>query len=240
MRNLSLTTVGAVCALVTVGGFVLGIALMASSGVEVLIPETGREGIEWIADAQDGGNLFLAGAWAVVFAGFTGMVALLGFYDALRHAGPVMIVAPVLGIAGLVLVQISHIVPVAMANELVPGYIGANEVTQASLTVTADTLASVSLLTNYFGNVLGWGVAVPLFAFAILKTRALPRWIGWLGFVAAFFAGWLGLFAPASDVIEGVTTIGFFAFFLFLASIGVALLRRRERAPEAASPAVPA
>jgi hypothetical protein len=30
----------------------------------------------------------------VVFAGLFGLVAFLGFYDALRHAGPLMIIAP--------------------------------------------------------------------------------------------------------------------------------------------------
>jgi hypothetical protein len=60
-----------------------------------------------------------------------------------------------------------------------------------------------------------------------------------VGLVAALFAGWLGLFAPLSGVIEGLTTIGFLAFFLFLASLGVSMLRRRgERAPETAPAAV--
>jgi len=36
-------------------------------------------------------------------------------------------------------------------------------------------------VTNAAGNFLGLGVVVPLSAVAILTTRALPRWIGWLG-----------------------------------------------------------
>jgi hypothetical protein len=46
MKNLNLTTVGAVSALLTVVCFVVGIVLMASSGVQVLIPETGEGGLE--------------------------------------------------------------------------------------------------------------------------------------------------------------------------------------------------
>jgi hypothetical protein len=43
------------------------------------------------------------------------------------------------------------------------------------------------------------------------------------------------LFAPASSLLEGLTTIGFFAFFIFLAATGIAILRRRgEPSPEAA------
>jgi hypothetical protein len=42
MRTLRLSTVGAVCALGTVICFVLGGVAVGSSGVGVLIPETGR------------------------------------------------------------------------------------------------------------------------------------------------------------------------------------------------------
>ena len=229
MKNLSLATVGAVCALVTVAGFVVGIALAVSSGVETLIPETGEEGVKWIADVQDAGGLFFVGAWLVIFAGLFGLVALLGFYDVLREAGPVMIVAPVAAVVGLTLVTLSHVIPVAMAYELAPGYSEGDAATQAALGVTTDTLASLSLLTNYVGNALGWGVVVPLYAVAILKTRILPRWIGWLGLVVAVFAGWLGLLGPASSAIEGVMVIGFFGFFIFMASMGIAILRRQRQ-----------
>jgi hypothetical protein len=44
MRTLRLSTVAAVCALGTVVCFVVGAVAMASSGVGVLIPETGRPG----------------------------------------------------------------------------------------------------------------------------------------------------------------------------------------------------
>jgi len=233
VNSVSLRTAGAVCAIVTVVGFVVGIALMASSGVQVLIPETGQEGLDWLADADDAGGLFVAGAAIVVFAGLFGLVAFLGFYDALRGAGPLLVVAPIAGAAGMVLVTISHATPIAMALELAPAYLDADGAEQASLAVTADTLAQFCLLMNYFGDILIWGVTTPLFALAILKTGAAPRWIGWVGLVAAFFAGWLGLLSPVSSVVEGISTIGFLAFFLFTASLGVALLRRDEATADA-------
>jgi hypothetical protein len=116
-----------------------------------------------------------------------------------------------------------------MAYELAPGYADATGATQDALAVTMDTFASASLLTNYVGNALGWGVAVPLYAVAILRTAALPRWIGWLGLVVAVFGGWLGLLGPASDIVEGVSSIGFIGFFVFMASAGIAILRRRRQ-----------
>jgi hypothetical protein len=238
MRNLSLGTLGAVCALITVVGFVVAIALTVASGVAVLIPETdGRA--EWVADVEASRGAFFVGAWIVVFAGLFGLLALVGFYDVLRPAGPVLIVAPIAGAVGMVLVTISHVVPIAMAYELAPAYADAQGAAQESIGATFDTLASASLLTNYVGNALGWGVAVPLYAFAILRTSVLPRWIGWLGLVVAVFAGWLGLLGPASSVIEGLSAIGFIGFFVFMASMGVAILLRGE-APSAVAPPAPA
>ena len=78
---------------------------------------------------------------------------------------------------------------------------------------------------------------MPLYAWAILKTRALPRWIGWLGLVVALLAGWLGLFAPLSSVVNSISSFGFAAFFLFLLCSGIATLHRqavlrRHPAPE--------
>jgi hypothetical protein len=226
VRNLSLATLGGACAILTVVGFVIGIALIAAGGVQVLIPETGEDGIEWIADVDEASDTFYVGAWILIFAGFLGIAALVGFYDALRDAGPAMILAPIAGAVGLTLVTISHLIPIAMAYELVPAHTAADDATKESIAATFDTLAMTCLTTNYAGNALNWGVAVPLYAFAVLKTGVVPRWIGWVGLVSAVFAGWLGLLGPAWSVIEGVSMIGFLAFFVFMASMGVALLRR--------------
>lgn len=238
MKNVSLATIGAVCALIAVAGFLVGVVLMVSSGVDTLIPETGEEGLRWIDDVDDAGGLFFVGAWLTNFAGLFLLVAFVGFYDALRAAGPTMIIAPIAGVVGMTLVTISHVLPLAMAYELAPGYLEANGATQAALAVTSDTFASASLLMNYVGNTLGWGVAVPLYAVAILKTALLARWIGWLGVVVAVVAGWLRLLEPASDVIEGVSSIGFVGFFVFIASMGIAILRRRRRLAAEPAPSV--
>jgi hypothetical protein len=232
MRNLSLTKIGAVSAVLTTVSFAVGIPLMAASGVQILIPETGKNGRDWIADVDSAGGLFYAGAWLVILGGVFGLIAFVGLYEALRNAGPVMILTPVLGAVGMVLVTISHLIPIAMGYELVPGYVDATGATKASLDVTADTLAVTALVLNYVGDVLVWGVVVPLYAWAILTTRVVARWIGWLGVFVFVFAGIGDLLSPAADVIEELTTPGFFAFFIFMASLGIALLRRGGRGEE--------
>jgi hypothetical protein len=87
-------------------------------------------------------------------------------------------------------------------------YIDADPAAQATLAATADTFAAtadtfaaIALVTNAAGNFLNFGVVVPLYAVAILTTRALPRWIGWLGLLVGALAGWLGLLSPALSVI---------------------------------------
>lgn len=224
-----LSTVGAICAILVPVCFIAGGVLLGSSGVQDLIPQTGPDGRDWIADVDGASDLFFAGAWLIILVTVLGIAAFVGFYDALKEAGPLTILAPIVGAVGLVLVTISHLIPISMAYELVPGYVAADDATKTSLAVTFDTLANLSLVLNYVGNALGWGVSLPLFAVAILKTSVVPRWIGWLGLLSAAVAGWLGLLSPASDAIEGVTIIGFLAFFVFMVAAGVALLRRERR-----------
>jgi hypothetical protein len=130
------------------------------------------------------------------------------------------------------LVTVSHLIPIAMGYELAPAYIAADPAGQATLAATADTFASTALVTNAAGNFLNFGVVVPLYAVAILMTRALPRWIGWLGLLVGALAGWLGLFSPASSVIASISNIGFIGFFVFMLSMGIALLWRRSRVDE--------
>jgi hypothetical protein len=140
-----------------------------------------------------------------------------------------MILAPILGAVGLTLVTVSHLIPIAMGYQLVPAYLAADPAGQATLAATADTFAAIAVVTNAAGNFLGFGVVVPLYAVAILTTRALPRWIGWLGLLVGALAGWLGLLSPASSVIATIANIGIFVFML---SMGIALLRRHPRVDE--------
>jgi hypothetical protein len=228
MQRLTVTTVGAWSAVLALPLLVAGAALLSSSGVPSLIPESGSAGRDWLYDVASTPQPFAAGGWLIILMGLLVLVAYVGFYDVLREAGPVLVLAPVLGVAAMTLVTVSHLVPIAMAYELAPAYAGADASQQAALGAVSDTLAATSQVVNATGNALGWGVVVPLYAWAVLSTRVLPHWIGWLGLVVAVLAGWLGLLAPASSAVEGVSNVGFVVFFVFLLSMGIAILRRHS------------
>jgi hypothetical protein len=195
---------------------------MAASGVQVLIPETGKNGLDWIRDVDDASGAFFVGAWFTILGGVLGVVALVGFYDALRRAGDWLVLAPILGAFGLTLVTISHLLPIAVAYELVPDF-------RATEADTFDTFASLAQVLNYTGDVVLWGVVVPMYAVAIRSTGLVHRWIGWLAIVAWVFAGIGEALSPASGVIEGLTFIGFVAFFVWMAAMGASLLRLERR-----------
>jgi hypothetical protein len=201
---------------------------MASGGVQTLISETGTEGLEWIRDVDDAGGLFIAGGWLVVIGGIFGLLALVGFYEPLRAAHRLMI----LGTVGFVFVTISHALPLALAYEFVPGYLHANNATKSALKVDFETWAIVCLVFNYIGDALVWAIVVPLYAWAAGRTHAVPRWIVWVGLLTGAVAGWLGLLSPASSVIDSITFIGFVGFFVWIAAMGVALLRNRPAPKE--------
>jgi uncharacterized membrane protein YhaH (DUF805 family) len=68
----------------------------------------------------------------------------------------------------------------------------------------------------------------------VAEDESVTRWIGWLGLFAALFAGRPGLSAPDSSVIDGLTFLGFVGFFVWMAAMGVARLRRRSASGELA------
>ena len=226
---MTVTRIGAWCAIGLVVAFVAGIALMAASGVQVLIPETGKDGLDWIADVDDASGAFFVGAWLTIVGGILGLVGLIGFYEALRRVGGWLLLAPILGAVGLVLVTISHLLPIALAYEMVPDF----KATDAN---TFDTFASLAQVLNYTGDVVLWGVVVPMYALAVLRTAVIPRWIGWLGIFVWVFAGIGEILGPASSAIEGISFLGFVGFFVWMAAMGISLLRR-EPVPHAAAAA---
>ena len=108
----------------------------------------------------------------------------------------------------------------------------ANSATGASLEVVADTMDTIGILADLVANVLIIGIGVLLFSVAVIRTSIIPKWIGWLGVLAAVVGGWLSLLGPAFSVIEAISLIGFFLFLVWMVSMGISLLRLEEPAAQ--------
>jgi hypothetical protein len=226
LQRLDLRAIGGVCAVMGVVIFILGgVVGAATGGPDTVIPETGDGLRTWVRDVVDDRTGFAIGTGMVVLAGILLAVALIGFYDVLRYAGPAMILAPVLGIFGVVLVTISHSLPIVMAEQFAPDFAGAGPTARTTLQTTGDLMAGTALATNYVGDLMIWAVAVPLFGLAAVRTRAVSRWIGWLGVLVGVVGGWIGAFGIVSTTVEDITAIGFLGFFVWMLAMGVALLR---------------
>src|SRR4051794_26913052 len=153
LQRLDLRASGGVCAVMGVVIFILGgVVGVATGGPDTVIPETGDGLRTWVRDVVDDRTGFAIGTGMVVLAGILLAVALIGFYDVLRHAGPTMILAPVLGIFGLVLVTISHSLPIVLAEEFAPDFTRAGPVARTTLQTTGDMMAGTALAMNYVGD----------------------------------------------------------------------------------------
>ena len=147
MGNIRLVRVGGVCAILgvvsgTMGRISFGNAWLASRGLDTLI----------------------IGHWFDAMALVLIMPAALGFFQALRQAGPLLWIAVVAFLTGVIFVLAHEFIRLGISYELVP-----------------NTLGQTGWLAAGVGSVLIVGVGVPLFSFAILRTSVLPKWIGWLG-----------------------------------------------------------
>ena len=180
----------------------------------------------------------VTGHWFDVLALLLSMAAVLGFYQALRQAGPLLLIAVVAFLTGIIFVLAHEFIRLGIAYELAPGIAEASAATRPALEVMADTLRKTSWLAAGVGYVLIFGIGVLLFSFAILRTSVVPKWIGWLGLIAvAVNVALVTLLSGVFDssirppwLLASVTYLG------WVLAMGVVLLRLKEPvAPDSAA-----
>ena len=197
MGNISLVRVGGVCAILavvsgTMGRIAFGNEWLKSRGVDTLI----------------------TGHWFDTLGTLLFMVAALGFYRALRQAGPLPLIAVVATLTGGIVLLIRGLILLGIAYELVP-----------EMEIT-DALRQTGWLVAVVGAVLVFFIGVPLFSITILRTSVLPMWIGWLGVIAAL-GFCLMVLLP---LVFSMATPWFLSriFLVWLVAMGVVLLRLKE------------
>ncbi len=195
MGNISLVRVGGVCAiLAVVSGTMARIAF----------------GNEWLKSR--GVDTLITGHWFDTLSGLLFMVAALGFYRALRQAGPLPLIAVVAFLTGGIVLLFRGFILLGIAYELVP------EIT--------DALRQTGWLVTGVAVVLVFFIGVLLFSFAILRTSVVPKWIGWLGVIAVLGFCLMAL-APLVFSMATPWFLGWI-FLVWMVAMGVVLLRLKE------------
>ena len=223
MENVSLMKVAGVCAILS--------GVVSAAAFIILIVATDfvdADGAAEFLTAAHNSNRAVAGAlWLFVLGPLLAVMAVLGLYQAVRGQEGLVRVAAVFFLLGIPLVISRVFLDLGVVYELAPAYVisAANSPTSSSLLVVADTIKAIGILASLVGNVLFLGIGVLLFSVAVIRTSVVPRWIGWLGVLAALVGGWLPLLGPAFSVIEFIGLIGFFLSIGWMISIGVSLLR---------------
>ena len=166
--------------------------------------------------------------WLFVLAPVFQAVAALGFLEAFRQAGSLIWVAALAFIGGSFLVLIRNIIWLAMIYGLAPAYADATEDVQSILATVGDTLLGFAFVIGDLvgGGLLVAGLGVLLFSAAMLRTKAAPRWVAWLGFVVALTGGWFVLLTPLAEVFGIVAfVVGFPGFLVWMVAAGIILWR---------------
>ena len=223
MQNISLLKVSGICAILytilIVAVLILGVSIGA------LEAEDTAEVAPIMVENQVMAAIV---SWGFVFAPILLAVAGLGFLYALRHAGPSMWIALLTFSGGGLLIVYRGAIFVAMTYELAPAYVAASGSAQSTLAAVGDTLMMFTIVGDFVGAALVAGIGLPLFSWAILRTKIAPKWVAWLGFIAAIAGGWVTFLRPVSEVFEIIEFIGGIGFFVWMVIMGVVLLRTTE------------
>lgn len=231
MGKISLMKVSGICAILA---GVLGVAGIVVIMVGIPDLKGARDASAYLLILEKNKETFAIGLWLFILAPMLAIFAGLGFHQALREAGDLVSVAVVMFVIGLLFSISRSFIDLAVVYGLATGYVAADpgSATRAALEIMAGTFGILGTLVDLVGEALAAGIGVLLFSLAILRTAVAPKWIGYLGLAVALLLGWLPLLGPVLPIFKLVGLIGFFAFVVWLVSMGVVLLRQK---PEGAS-----
>jgi len=224
MTNMNLVKVGGVCAILLVAFIVVWIILSSASGVE-----DNPDNIQAYLQGVHNNTMYSASGWFALVGLALVIPAALGFYQALRDARRLSLLALVFFLVGVTVTLASVGLFVGVERQLVPSYAAASEAIKPTLAVVASTLLEAAIWVFSLGLFLSFGIGAILFGFGTLRTSVVRHWIGWLGVIAGilmvcFFLGLL------SDILKYIGMVAFILILIWTAAMGVSLLRLRESA----------
>jgi hypothetical protein len=209
-------------------------------------PDILREPPQVVLPAFVAGGTSLVWTWfAVAWTYAILLVPILLLPAALgRRDDPVLRAATFVGAASVLLSLIGFLRWVFVVPALAGSYAAGDSTTQAAVAAAwmAQHQFGGALLGEHLGQLLaiGWSITISVI---ILRSRMLPRWVGWAGLVASvlyFFnqGDILATAVPGFPVFDLAGFAGSSLWAVWLIAWGVAGLRAPSRRPTAA--AVPA
>jgi Domain of unknown function (DUF4386) len=202
-------------------------------------PDILREPPEVVLPAFLAGGTSLVWTWfAVAWTYAILLVPILLLPAALgRRDDPVLRAATFVGAASVLLSLIGFLRWVFVVPALAGSYAAGDPTTQAAVAAAwmAQHQFGGALLGEHLGQLLaiGWSVTVSML---ILRSRMLPRWVGWAGLVASVLylfnqGDILATAVPGFPVFDLAGFIGSSLWAIWLIALGVAVLRARIRRP---------
>jgi len=217
--------------------FVVGVAAFALAATVLSMtfdwPDILREPPGVVLPAFVAGGTSLVWTWfATAWTYAILLVPILLLPTALgRRDDPALRAATFVGATSVVLSLLGFLRWVFVVPPLADSYVTGDATTQAAVGAawTAQHQYGGALLGEHLGQllVIGWSVTV---AVVILRTRALPSWVGWAGLLASGFylfnqGDILATAGPGFPVWDLGGLVGSTAWAVWVLALGVALLR---------------
>jgi hypothetical protein len=219
---MNLVKIGGVCSILLVVFIVVWIALSSASGVE-----ENPDNIQAYLQGVPNNTMYSASGWFVVVGLMLMIAAALGFYQTLRDAGRLSLLALAFFLVGITVTLASVGLFIGIEHQLVPSYATAAEAMKPTLAVMASTLQEAAIWTFSLGLFLSFGIGAILFGFGALSTSVVRHWIGWLGIFAGILMVCFFLSA-LSDILKNIGGIALFLVLIWTIAMGVSLLRLRD------------
>jgi hypothetical protein len=231
----------------TTGALLVAGALAFAGAATVLSstfdwPDILREPADVVLPAVAAGGTSLVWAWfatawtyAVLLVPILLLPAVLG-----RQSDPVLRAATYVGATSVLLSLIGFLRWVFVVPPLAESYAAGDATTRAAVDAawTAQHQFGGALLGEHLGQllVIGWSVTLSVI---ILRSRVLPRWLGLTGLaVSAVYllnqGDILATAVPGFPVWDLAGLLGSTGWGMWIAALGVVLLRRAARPGEAA------
>jgi hypothetical protein len=166
--------------------------------------------------------------YLAVLAPCLSMLAWPGMYHLLASGGSSAFWGVIVSSLAMLLGVVAEAVRLSMVLTLPSAYVAASEATKPGVLILGaffghlyQILAQTTLVTLY-------AVGTPLIAAAIIRSRNLPSWLGWVLMIPSLLVGYVGgpLLLFGYPAIGGpFVGLGLNVFFVWFAIIGIVMLR---------------